>query len=115
MRNQKTSKWKIFTAAIVVIALGMALGSIFYPSSKDPEPAQTKVTPSASAPTPPTVLSQSIDKTPQSTTPDSGGDPAYSFEEALSKAQASCEQSGLQPGTTAFDSCTEQTISQYGH
>lgn len=91
-----------------MIALGMALFSIFYTPPKDTDTLQSNTVP-ASMSGEASVLSEST-KATQTTEAD-----VSSYEQTLSMAQSRCSQAGLQPGSPEFDHCTEQEISQLGH
>ena len=102
----KKAWWKIPLGIVIIAVVGVSLYSVFYsPDTKDPEPVQRAA---ATAPenSDESVLSESVDIS-------SGA--AIVYEQAISKAEAHCEESGIASGTTAFDTCVEYETSQIAH
>ena len=106
-RSKQTDWWKKGAIAILVAAVSVSLFSIFYAPEKPSEDIRSNVTPVSQETQSESVLSESVD-----TTVDNAN---AAYEEALSVAQAACEQAGFSPESAAYDDCTEREVSQRGH
>lgn len=117
--RRKRFSWKLLLGLLGTFLVAAALYSIFFSAppkqAVDPIPKSSPTVQSSPAPVDPFANNAPVDSAPTSQSVDDNADPAYSYNQALTKADEQCKQSGLQPGTTSYDACTEQAISEFGH